>query len=104
MFDVQPVLDWLQQQFDAILAALNPMNWIVSAAEQLAVYLPDPSPFVDTIATSIDDAVLLVGPFIGYFDYFINVPVLLAAVVFMLGVEITLGVFRVWRMARSLIT
>lgn len=105
MFEwITPFIEWLRSYFDAILAALNPISWIESAAEQFAELLPDASPDVEWFATELSASVALVAPYVQYLDFFIDVRLALAAAALMLATEIAVGFYRAWRMVRSLLT
>lgn len=102
MFDwLQQIVDWLGGWFAAIYAALNPMAWIMSAAETVAQMLPVPSGGVSSFTDAAQQGIDVFGRYIAMADYFVNLPMLLSVVGLMLTIEAGLGVFRVWRAIRS---
>ena len=99
----QPIVDWLQQQFDTLFAYLNPWTWIYQAAVQLAAALPAPSATIDFAAAQLTAAAHTFGPYLAIADYFIDVHYLLLIAALILSIEAGLGIFRLWRTARSVV-
>lgn len=105
MFDWLPgFITWLGEQFSSILAALNPINLIISIASSVAAILPAPSPELQLIVDTGVSAVDAVVEWISLLDYFVNLPVLLTVLGIMLAVWVGFGVVRGWRLLRSFIT
>lgn len=101
---LQGIIDFLSKQFDALLAALNPLLVIISLAEYFASFLPLPDERMAVIAADALAAIDSVVRFIGLADYVINLPVLLVVVGIILVFETGLQVIRAWRLVRSFIT
>lgn len=99
----QSILDWLQQQFDTLFAYLNPWTWIYQAAVALAGQLPAPSGVIDLAASGMTAAAHTFGPYLAIADYFIDVHFLLLIAGLIFSIETGLGVFRLWRTARSVV-
>jgi hypothetical protein len=98
------IWQWFQQQFDAILAALDPVLAIQVAAITLASMLPPSDP--DTIAAlqSIPTTLALFLDYISWLDYFVDLRFFIFIMALILSIESSLAILRAWRVVRSLIT
>ncbi len=88
----------------ALLAQLNPRVIMIEQAAQLIGQLPLPSGGNASNPGVALAALATVAVYLGYLDFFVNVPALLASVGLMLSIEISLLALRGWRIFRSLVT
>lgn len=100
----QSFTTWLATQTDAILNALNPINAINGAGVWVANLLPAPSADIDTTTQTVVAAFNQFLDTISWFDYFINLPFLITVIGFIASIELSLNVYRTWRIIRSAIT
>lgn len=116
MFD--PIYEWLrstlaniQTAINAALEAagraidlLNPFTFIPFLTTWLLSWLPMPFAFTDIVSDGMVAAADRASTYIGFFDYFVHMPVLVGVVGVMLVCETVMLAVRTWRFVRSFIT
>lgn len=105
MFSIsQGVIDWFSALWDVLIAALNPINLIVSIASYVASLLPDSNPSLIDVVNGSVAALDTFVRFVGLADYVINLPIFLIVISIVTVAEASFNVIRLWRILRSFVT